>query len=59
MVRQIASPKGDKENRMAYKRVLSRREKEARHLRWMTFMVWVQVAVVVAFGVIAIVVFKL
>lgn len=44
---------------MAYKRVLSRREKEARHLRWMTFMVWVQVAVVVAFGVIAIVVFKL
>jgi hypothetical protein len=44
---------------MAYKRVLTRREKEDRHLRWMACMVWVQVAVVAAFGVVAIVVFKL
>jgi hypothetical protein len=44
---------------MAFKRVLSRREKEARHLRWMARMVWVQVAVVAALGVYAIVVMRL
>jgi hypothetical protein len=44
---------------MAFKRVLSRREKQERHLQWMCVMVWVQVAVVAALGVYAIVVMRL
>ena len=44
---------------MAYKRLLSRREKEDRKARWMMRMLWVQSLALVGLGVYCIGVLKL